>query len=524
MKLSSKLLFTWSYALGFASGIACAQDPSPTVFAATSAGNTGAAPNGIAASRTELLFTQPYFGATAGVGGAAQTRGVYSENLTLGTATFMTGLPTNGVTAENGVAIATGASGFTAGDVFATAASSTAGLDDIYKNGVLFISGVPAAVSAHQTFVGFDSVGTFGGVLLVSADTAVRGYSSSGTLLFTYPLPAPFNTTYVLQDAEVAPLTYSACPGCLYVTSMPKGNINNPVPGGNGEILRVSPGAPSGTPLTPVVATPFPEPESLHFVTANSLSCTLGPAPGYVYFASGYSTTLNQPVSSSGAILAWTQSDLQPYVGQILIQNEEAPPSAGSIWAFNGTSFSLFSQTNYQLEDTAIIGCQQPFTGCTVTQGGWGAPPHGNNPGALLSSKFSTVYPSGVTIGGTNTLHFTSAAAIGAFLPQGGPPAALTSSVTDPTSRTSAGVFAGQVLALQLNVDINGFGSLVLSGTGTSLDGKTVAQILSAANIALGGGPLPSGFSYSSLNDLIDNLNSAFDGCVANSFATTHLH
>ena len=54
----------------------------------------------------------------------------------------------------------------------------------------------------------------------------------------------------------------------------------------------------------------------------------------------------------------------------------------------------------------------------TYTQGGWGAPPNGNNPGALLKANFATVYPSGVTIGGTKTLKFTSAAAIEA-LPAG---------------------------------------------------------------------------------------------------------
>jgi hypothetical protein len=166
-----------------------------------------------------------------------------------------------------------------------------------------------------------------------------------------------------------------------------------------------------------------------------------------------------------------------------------------------------------------------PFNGCSVTQGGWGAPPHGNNPGALLASSFKTVYPMGVSIGdngGPFTLHFTSAAAIQAFLPQGGTPGALDASAVDPTS-SSAGVFAGQVLALQLNVNVEGMGSLVLTGTGTSLDGKTLTQVVAAANTALGGGPLPAGFSFSSLNDLVDNLNNAFDGCVADSFAQTHL-
>jgi hypothetical protein len=166
-----------------------------------------------------------------------------------------------------------------------------------------------------------------------------------------------------------------------------------------------------------------------------------------------------------------------------------------------------------------------PATGCSVTQGGWGAAAHGNNPGAFLNASFATAFPSGVTIGGSPfALLFTSAQNIRNFLPQGGPPSYLISSATNPTS-SSAGVFAGQVLALDLNVALYSLGSLTLSGTGTSLDGSTVSAVLAAANLALAGGALPSGFvSYSSLNDLIDNLNQSFDGCVRSGWAATHLH
>jgi len=162
------------------------------------------------------------------------------------------------------------------------------------------------------------------------------------------------------------------------------------------------------------------------------------------------------------------------------------------------------------------------FSGCTVTQGGWGSTPHGNNPGAFLAAHFPGA---GETIGGSPFfLSFSTAASVKNFLPQGGTPGALTSSALNPTAGTSAGVFAGQVLALQLNVDLKGFGSLVLSGTGTSLDNKTVTEILAAANLALAGGALPAGFSYSSLNNLVDLLNNSFDGCVATDWATAHLH
>jgi len=165
-----------------------------------------------------------------------------------------------------------------------------------------------------------------------------------------------------------------------------------------------------------------------------------------------------------------------------------------------------------------------PPSACTVTQGGWGAPAHGHNAGATLNAKFATTFPSGATIGGSPfKALFTSAQAVRNFLPQGGPPSMLNATSINPTS-TSAGVFAGQVLALDLNVNILGVGSLTLSGTGTSLDGSTVSAVLAAANVALSGGALPSGFSFSSLNDLIDLLNSSFDGCVTSSWAATHLH
>jgi hypothetical protein len=167
---------------------------------------------------------------------------------------------------------------------------------------------------------------------------------------------------------------------------------------------------------------------------------------------------------------------------------------------------------------------------CTVTQGGYGAPAKGGNPATILVAAFPTLYPNGLTIGGANTLTFTSAAAVQAFLPQGGTPGVLTSSATNPTT-SSAGVFAGQVLTLRLNIDLSAsgsfgsdvcsLGSLVLCGTGTSLDGATILQIEQIAEAVLGGNlaALPSGFTVSSLNDLIDSINSSNDGCQPGSFS-----
>src|SRR5690242_13729789 len=88
-----------------------------TTFSATSAGNNGAAPNGIAVTPTELLFTQPFCS-------GQQTRGIYSENLTAGTSILVTTIPNAGC-AENYLAIASGLGGFTSGDTYTTGISTT---------------------------------------------------------------------------------------------------------------------------------------------------------------------------------------------------------------------------------------------------------------------------------------------------------------------------------------------------------------------------------------------------------------
>jgi hypothetical protein len=68
-----------------------------------------------------------------------------------------------------------------------------------------------------------------------------------------------------------------------------------------------------------------------------------------------------------------------------------------------------------------------------------------------------------------------------------------------------------------------GFGDLKLKNTGTSLDGATVSTILAIANNALAGQGLPVGYSFSSLNDLITNLNESWDDCTQSSWAKEHL-
>jgi hypothetical protein len=213
-----------------------------------------------------------------------------------------------------------------------------------------------------------------------------------------------------------------------------------------------------------------------------SYSFTLHPASGPNIPISGSTTFLTV---SQGATVTITVTGTIPALTQ----------------TYSVVSGSATLTTDGKLESTATISFTTPtvgpctFKGCSVTQGGWGAPPHGNNPGAFLEANFGSAFPTGVTIGGSPfAVHFTNATAVENFLPQGGTPSSLTASATNPIT-TSAGVFAGQVLALRLNVSLYNLGSLTLHGTGTSLDGSTVATILADANHALAGGSLPSGFT-----------------------------
>jgi hypothetical protein len=68
-----------------------------------------------------------------------------------------------------------------------------------------------------------------------------------------------------------------------------------------------------------------------------------------------------------------------------------------------------------------------------------------------------------------------------------------------------------------------GIGSLVYCKAGDSLNGKSVSDILAAAKTALGGGAVPAGYTISSLNDLITNLNESHDNCTESTWAKTYL-
>jgi hypothetical protein len=160
---------------------------------------------------------------------------------------------------------------------------------------------------------------------------------------------------------------------------------------------------------------------------------------------------------------------------------------------------------------------QETFDYCTYSQGGYG----GNGvPNALMTSNFALAFPGGIVMGGgTFTATFTTAAAVTNFLPQtsgGGTCQQLNASLVNPTS-TAAGNWAGQLLALKVNVGLSdagvlnsGFGDLTFCATGDAFTGMTVRQIVAAMDAYIGGGSLPSGYNCQGLRELAENLNQSF--------------
>jgi hypothetical protein len=227
-------------------------------------------------------------------------------------------------------------------------------------------------------------------------------------------------------------------------------------------------------------------------------------------------------VGSSYSSSATANGGTAPYT--FGLYNSVLPPglTMSSTGAISGkpTTSGTYSFVLYATDSKGAFG----FSTCTImvnggiatgqfttyTQGGWGAP-NGNSPGVFLEKNFTNVYTGGsVVVGGAYKLTFKSGLAI----------VKLTANATNPMS-SAAGVFAGQVLALQLNVDFSNKGILatglanlkVVSGP---MAGQTVQQVLTTANSVLGGAAPPSGMTISDVNGVIDAINSNFDGGAKN--------
>jgi len=176
----------------------------------------------------------------------------------------------------------------------------------------------------------------------------------------------------------------------------------------------------------------------------------------------------------------------------------------------------------------------------TYTIGGYGGT---GVPGRILTQYYASTFPTGLQVGqyypangrlAPNGLLWqatsTGLSALKKFFPGGGTSGAITTDELNPT-KGSGGTLSRQAAALTISISFSGlvpsmpagFGGLYYHNPGDSLDGKTVAQILSYANTALAGLGLPTGYTFGSLNALLTELNQAFDNGVPSVWAQTHL-
>lgn len=199
--------------------------------------------------------------------------------------------------------------------------------------------------------------------------------------------------------------------------------------------------------------------------------------------------------------------------------------------------------------NTQTIGanaCIQGSSGCgwqdgdlvTYNQAAWSALPQA---ATALQDSFATVYAAtfgtlelGVPGASGFSMVFSSADAILHYVPTTGAPAALDTDLANPVT-TSAGVFGGDVLALQLDIDFGDAGVLAgnapvrfgdlhlcgLTGAAAGLDGATVRDFAALANTALGGGA--TGFAITDLDGVADELAAAFNDGTVTTFAQDHL-
>jgi len=164
----------------------------------------------------------------------------------------------------------------------------------------------------------------------------------------------------------------------------------------------------------------------------------------------------------------------------------------------------------------------------TQSMGGWGSPPHGNNPGMYLHNNWiylgaDPAVDDSLIVGGDYTITFENAQAVTDFLPCGGQPVALMDDYFNPTIKL--GNLAGQVTALNISVQfdyaIDDFGAsetnlgelIVAMG---ELEGWTVDEVLEEANLVLGGG---GSTAISVIHPVVTAINENFvDGEMNNGY------
>lgn len=152
----------------------------------------------------------------------------------------------------------------------------------------------------------------------------------------------------------------------------------------------------------------------------------------------------------------------------------------------------------------------------TRSQGGW----HNTSRTTPLDiTWFGNNFPSGLTVGlPGRSLSLTNPDSIRLFLPSGSTPRPLEfGDASDYVIRREyKNVLAGQAIATTLNLALSPVltNAVIKSGMGIPYEGHSVANILSLANDALGGGFVGSAAVYTNLTHALDVINNSFPGGI----------
>ncbi|MFN0031123.1 MAG: T9SS type A sorting domain-containing protein [Flavobacteriales bacterium] len=151
----------------------------------------------------------------------------------------------------------------------------------------------------------------------------------------------------------------------------------------------------------------------------------------------------------------------------------------------------------------------------TYSVGGWG---NENSPqAAYADANFAGAFPANLVVGcGGNTYTFTSANAVQAFLPAGGPSSVLSGAAVNPTSISNQ--LASQLVAAKMALGFDVFDAAYSPSNGSLADvtfnsgafsGMTIAQVVALADAHLGG--CANTYTLGALADALAQFNLNFD-------------
>jgi hypothetical protein len=343
---------------------------------------TGSGNIGVAATESQLLFTQP-FCSTDALGTLPVARGVYSVNTTTGAASLYASIPTPSTTisglfcAEMYIAIAQigNLGSFAAGSAYVTQGPA---IYVVPPGGgaatPMTITGAPLVAPFGHSGIGFDLNGhnliytsAFGVWMVTSAGVATKvapGINPSAPVLIESPSVSASGVLYVTGEDETDPPGAGRGPlsGLYFLT----GGVLTAIPGGA------------------TASGPTQSPESINFVPSAPCSLTIK-GVAYGAFLSVFSQTtvgLLQPTTS--VIDGFLFSLISAQTGKGFETFEYAGTSGFAtgqdikIYDPVADAFTPFADVPNQLEGFNLVTCgvpppppPPPGTGCPATQGFW---------------------------------------------------------------------------------------------------------------------------------------------------------